>query len=326
MNRREDPDFLSLLMEDGRPLIKLTAVALLLSGLFTILLAARREFLPHDIAWLGLTAEQLCGLTECRIVRFMFHDRVAFGGTLIAVAVLYFWLAAAPLKEGFAWAWRALAVSGASGFLSFLAYLGYGYLDSWHGIATLGLLPCFLAGLIRSRSLARVDYGFWLGTAEAQATPALVRFGRWCLLGTAAGMILAGGTILLVGMTRVFVPQDLEFIGLSREQISGISAQLIPLIAHDRAGFGGGLLSAGLLVGFCAWYARPSRAFYQATAVAGLAGFGCAIGIHYVEGYTSVPHLAPALAGFALFLTGIGLEMLGLTRLPDLVGRTGEAR
>ena len=33
-----------------------------------------------------------------------------------------------------------------------------------------------------------------------------------------------------------------------------------------------------------------------------------------------------ALAGFALFLTGIGLEMLGLTRLPDLVGRTGEAR
>jgi hypothetical protein len=36
------------------------------------------------------------------------------------------------------------------GFLTFLAYLGYGYLDTWHGVATLFLLPVFGVGLLRS--------------------------------------------------------------------------------------------------------------------------------------------------------------------------------
>jgi hypothetical protein len=319
---REDPSFLSVLVDDGRPLIMLTAVALLLSGLFAIFLAARREFLPHDIAYLGLNAEHLCGVAGCRIVRFMFHDRVAFGGTLLSVAALYLWLAAVPLREGARWAWQALAVSGTAGFLSFLAYLGYGYLDSWHGIATLALFPCFVAGLARSRPLARLPHGPWLRTDAARAAAPSVRIGRWCLLATAAGMVAAGITILVVGMTRVFVPQDLAFIGLSRPQLAGVSPQLIPLIAHDRAGFGGGLLSAGLLVGYCAWYATPGRAFSHATAVAGLAGFGCAIGVHFVEGYTSPSHLAPAFLGAALFVTAVALEAVGgrcLTR-PSLAG------
>jgi len=86
MKARADPGFLTALIDDGRPLITLTAVALLLSGSFAIFLAARREFLPHDIAYLQMSAEQLCGLAQCRIVRFMFHDRVAFGGTLISIA------------------------------------------------------------------------------------------------------------------------------------------------------------------------------------------------------------------------------------------------
>jgi len=37
------------------------------------------------------------------------------------------------------------------------------------------------------------------------------------------------------------------------------ATMLIPLIAHDRAGFGGGLCCTGLTVFFCVWCARPSR-------------------------------------------------------------------
>ena len=85
------------------------------------------------------------------IVHFMFHDRVSFGGSLIAIAVLYLWLAEFPLKAGEAWAWWTLLLSGVVGFGSFLTYLGYGYLDTWHGAATLVLLPCFVVGLSRSR-------------------------------------------------------------------------------------------------------------------------------------------------------------------------------
>src|SRR5207249_1873144 len=133
--------FFEQLAEDGRPALMLTAVALLISGAFAVFLSARRELLPHDVAFLGMTAKELCGLADCRVVRFMFHDRVAFGGSLIAVAILYMWLAAFPLRSGAQWAWRAYALSGILGFGSFLAYLGYGYLDTWHGCATLALLP-----------------------------------------------------------------------------------------------------------------------------------------------------------------------------------------
>ena len=44
-----------------------------------------------------------------------------------------------------------ILISGVCGFASFLCYLSYGYLDNWHGIATLCLLPAYLTGLWRAR-------------------------------------------------------------------------------------------------------------------------------------------------------------------------------
>jgi hypothetical protein len=115
-------------------------------------------------------------------------------------------------------------------------------------------------------------------------------------------------TILIVGMTIVFVPQDLHFMRADPDALRAISPRLIPLIAHDRAGFGGGLVAAGVLIAFCAWYASGGRAFRQAILVSGLAGFGCAIGVHFFEGYVDWGHLAPAIAGAAAFLFAVGLE------------------
>ena len=299
------------LIGDGRPALSLTAVALFLSGLFAIFLSFRRQFLPQDVAFLGMTAQDLCTFADCRIVRFMFHDRVAFGGTLIAVATLYLWLAAFPLRQGVAWAWWAFVASGVLGFGSFLSYLGYGYLDSWHGTASIALLPVFLTGLVASRPLATIRVTGWLGTAEGLRAPALVRVGRWGLLATGAGLVLAGLAILYLGSTEVFVAEDLGFMGFTREMLDGINLRLVPLIAHDRAGFGGGLATVGVLVLTCGWYASPSRAFHQALLLAGGAGFGCAIGTHYVEGYVNPTHLAPAFAGAALFAGSILCEVVG---------------
>ena len=31
-----------------------------------------------------------------------------------------------------------------------LLYLGYGYLDTWHGVATLGMLPIYVIGMVRT--------------------------------------------------------------------------------------------------------------------------------------------------------------------------------
>jgi hypothetical protein len=112
---------LEALIGDGRPLLLFGGLSLIVFGLFAFFLSASRQFLPHDIQFLGMTAEELCRISDCRIVYFMFHDRVAFGGALIAIGALYMWLAQFPLRQGEAWAWWVFAVSGMVGFSSFLA-------------------------------------------------------------------------------------------------------------------------------------------------------------------------------------------------------------
>lgn len=308
---QDDRGFLQELLGDGRSALALTAIALLLSGVFAIFLAARREFLPHDIAFLHTSAAELCAVADCRIVHFMFHDRVAFGGTLISVSVLYLWLVAFPLRSGETWAWWTLAGSGVLGFGSFLLYLGYGYFDSWHGAGTLALLPVFLTGLVRSRAHATRRTPAWMTTPERRAASRSTRVGRWGLLATGAGLTLAGATIMYLGATEVFVAEDLAFMGLSRADLASMNERLIPLIAHDRAGFGGGLATTGVLLLLCGWHARPSRAFHEAVLISGCAGFGCAIGTHFLEGYLNPVHLAPAFAGAALFLVSIALVAIG---------------
>jgi len=310
-NAEAERGLLLELVGDGRPLLTLTAVLLLLSGVFAIFLSVRREFLPHDVAFLGMTAKALCTIAGCRIVHFMFHDRVAFGGTLIAVAILYLWLAACPLREGAAWSWWAFLGSGVLGFGSFLTYLGYGYFDSWHGAASVGLLPVFAVGLVVTRTRATVRVTGWLSSEEGRAASPLIRLGRRGLLATGAGIALAGVVILYFGSTRVFVAEDLGFMGLTRDALDAINPRLVPLIAHDRAGFGGGLATVGVLIVICGWYARPSRAFHQAVLLAGSAGFGCAIGTHFVEGYVNPVHLAPAFVGAVLFASSILCELVG---------------
>ena len=128
------------------------------------------------------------------------------------------------------------------------------------------------------------------------------------------GMLAAGIVILTVGTSQVFVAEDLAFMGLTRAALDEVNPRLIPLIAHDRAGFGGGLASAGILVTMCAWYGSPSRAFYQALFFAGGQDSGLLIGVHYAEGYTNLVHLTPAFAGAGLFGSSLALEIVGLRR------------
>jgi MFS family permease len=303
----DDRGILPVLLGDGRPLLLLSGLALILAGGFALFLSANKHFLPHDVHYLGMTAEQLCGFNNCRVVYFMFHDRVAFGGALLAIGSLYMWLAEFPLRRRQAWAWWAFVVSGIFGFGSFLAYLGYGYLDTWHGVATLMILPCFLIGLIKSRSYLQLPRGVRVLLKPGAAVNWLSPFGvgRALLLAVAGGMIAGGLTVMTFGMTRVFVPQDLTFMGLERTDLQAISARLIPLIAHDRAGFGGAICTTGVTVLICVWCATPSKGLWQILCLAGVVGFVAAIGVHPLVGYNDLFHLAPAIAGAIMFIVGL---------------------
>lgn len=306
-NGRDDRGLLNALLGDGRPLLLLGGLALVLAGGFALFLSANKHFLPHDVDYLGMTAEQLCGFNNCRVVYFMFHDRVAFGGALIAIGALYMWLAEFPLRRREAWAWWAFVVSGIFGFGSFLAYLGYGYLDTWHGAATLLILPCFVIGLAKSRTYLQAPRGIGSLLRPGAAMTWLSPFGigRALLLAVAGGMIAGGLTVMTFGMTRVFVPQDLTFMGLARSDLQTISARLIPLIAHDRAGFGGAICTTGATVLLCVWCARPSRNLWQILCLSGVIGFATAIGVHPMVGYNDLLHLAPAILGAVMFIAGL---------------------
>jgi len=295
----DDSGFIEALLGDGRSLLIATALLLLASGAFVIFQAATGHFLPHDVAYLGMTAPQLCTLHGCRIVHFMIHDRVSFGGVIVGIGTMYLWLALVPLRRGESWAWWALAISGTAGFLSFLSYLGYGYLDTWHGAATLALLPLFVAGLWRTRNVRRAP------SPPGAGPRTRLTIGRALLLLSTFGIACAGLTIMTVGMTRVFVPTDLEFMGVSPAELRNINPHLIPLIAHDRAGFGGALVSVGLAMFLSVLSARPSRSLWQALAIAGVAGFGTAIGVHTAIGYTTPSHLGPAVFGALVFAVGM---------------------
>jgi hypothetical protein len=305
-----DSGFFSALLKDGRPLLSFTGLCLVLSGMFAVFLSMVGQFLPHDVQFLGMTPEDLCAIHECRIVHFMIHDRASFGGALLAVGLLYLWLVEFPLRRRQAWAWWALAASGLWGFASFLAYLGYGYLDSWHGVGTLFLLPCFGVGLARSFPTLEPFAGFGF--------PTPLDLGRISLLVTAGGLIGAGAVITVLGATTVLVPQDVTYLGLSPAHLHAINPRLLPLIAHDRAGFGGAVCTAGILVFFCAWFGQPSRSLLQVLWLAGLSGFVPAIGVHPMIGYNDIVHLAPAVSGSVLFTVGLILWSVPLRwKRPD---------
>jgi dihydroorotate dehydrogenase len=312
----------------GWQLVSLTGWILIASGLFALLLAATVKLLPYDVEYLGTTVPELCARNACRIVHFMAHDRVSFGGSITAVGALYVAIAGGPLRRGVAWSWWTLVVSGAVGFASFLTYLGYGYLDVWHGRATIALLPVFVAGLVLSWRTLRAPRGpgalFRVGARAWRWSPA--GLGRAGLTFSAFGMIAGGLTIMSIGITRVFVPQDLEYLGTTVSELNALNPRLVPLIAHDRAGFGGGLCSTGLTVMFALWCgARPgARGLWSALCVAGVIGFATAIGVHPIVGYTSFVHLLPAYAGAVTFIIGIILlrhpmrDLPPSDRFPDL--------
>jgi hypothetical protein len=294
----------NVLVGDGRPLLGLFAASLVLAGAFAWFLSAVGEALPHELHFLGLTLQELKSLASGRIADFMIHDRVAFGGTLLAMGVLYAWLVAVPLARGERWSWWLIASTGFFGFASFVAYAGSGYIDGWHLTASLGLLAVFVPGLLVTRGGLRP-------TATRTPWPAARTrdgLGRRLIALTGLGLVGAGLTILALGSIVVFVPPDLIFIGFDRATLDELNPRLVPLIAHDRIGFGGGVATMGLLVLGCLRWATWSRSLWQALAAAGAVGFGAAIGIHGLVGYLDASHVGPAVGGFLLFAAGMWLS------------------
>lgn len=295
---RTDQSLWNGLLGDGRPALATVGVALAFAGGLAVYLGITRQLLPHDLAYLGMTAVEINQIADGRLMDFMVHDRVSWGGSLFAVGVMYLWLTAFPMSHGHRWAWLTFATTGLLGFASFASHLPTGYLDSWHGVGTLLLLPVFVVGLHRSRSTIKI------GSMSLTERRSALTWGRRVVIATGAGLAMSAVVILTIGVTVTFVPSDLEFIGLTSHQLQSINSRLVSLVAHDRVGFAGGALIGGLLIAITGFFGQ-GRAARQAVSIAGLAGFGPALGIHLAVGYTDLLHLAPTVIGPAALLMGL---------------------
>lgn len=304
--------------------IALLGAGMVVSGVLAWGVAATRVVLPYDEAFVGLSRAELAA-ANARLLAFLAHDRVTFAGTLIAVGVLYFEIARLPLRRGEAWAFWVVALSGGVGFASFLLYLGFGYFDPLHATATTILLVLFVLGMVgmlpemarrpvpvgerRTRTHGGRAWRRWLAERER---------GQVGLMAVGTGLILGGASLATIGVTTVFVAEDLEFMDTSRAALDAISPRLVPLIAHDRAGLGGALVSNGILVTLTTlWaYRRGARWLWWTMLLSGVPGFVAAIGTHAAVGYVDLLHLAPALTGAGLYALALVLSYSDLVHAP----------
>jgi hypothetical protein len=293
----------------------LLGVGMVISGALAWLVAVTSVVLPYDEAFVGMGREQLDAVNP-RLLAFMTHNRVTLAGTMISIGVLYSQLAWHALRQSRHWAYQTIVVSAAVGFLSFFLFLGYGYFDPLHALSALLLLPLFLLGL---RGPADAPPEVPVPDLRNDHAWRLAQWGQLGIVGLGIGLLVAGFAVAFVGVTTVFVPQDLAFLCTTATALRATNEQLLALIAHDRAGFGGALVSDGLgvlLVGL--WgVRRAARWVWWTLFAAGAPGFLTALGVHAAVGYLDAWHLFPGVVALVVYLASLALLYPYLNRAPS---------
>ncbi len=292
----------------------LMGLGMFVGGLLAMGIALTRVVMPYDESLIGMVRGELMRINE-RLLPFMQHDRVTLAGTMLAIGTLYMALAAFGIRRGAHWAYVAIVISATTGFFSFFTFLGFGYFDPFHAFVSAVLLQFLLLTTIlpqpRRRRIEMPD--LWNDRRWR-----VHQCGQLALVVHGAALIVAGLVISCIGMTSVFVPEDLEFLQCSQRVLLEANPMLVPLVAHDRATFGGMLIASGLvtlLTGL--WSYRHGQAWlWWAVMIAGNLAYVATIAIHWWVGYNSLWHLVPAYGGFALLWLG-GLASYSFMVRPD---------
>ncbi|WP_256217732.1 hypothetical protein [Paenibacillus sp. OV219] len=282
----------------------LLGIGMIFGGLLAWMIAATSVLLPYDEAFLGLKRSAIHHINH-RLLHFMSHDRITLAGTMISIGVIYYQLGRYGLRHSLHWARMALLVSGTVGFLSFFLYLGYGYFDPLHAVVALLLLPLFLLSMRRNP-----DQPF-RGPVNVRNDAVWRRamWGQCCMVVLGFALVIGSITISGYGITTVFVPQDLAYMDTTAAQLQALNPHLVPLIAHDRAGFGGALFSDALVLLMMALWGlqQGQRWLWWTYLLGGAPAFIAAFSVHMHIGYTDFVHLSPAVFALVLYMGGLVL-------------------
>lgn len=284
----------------------LIGAAMFLGGILAMIIATTRVVMPYDEAMAGLTREQIVEIND-RLLHFMTHDRVTLSGTMLAVGILYLALSWYGSRRGMHWAHVAIIMSSLAGFTSFFLFLGFGYFDPFHAFVTAVMLQPVLLAMHSDLPEYRHPIAPELTNDRAWR---LSQWGQVIFIGHGAVLIVAGCVISSVGISHVFVHEDLEFMHTTAEHLFDAHPRLVPLVAHDRATFGGMLISCGVCVFLTSlWGFRRGNAWlWWALVTAGTIAYVATICVHWHVGYTSLMHLLPAYAGLAMIAVGGALS------------------
>ncbi len=284
----------------------LMGLGMLIGGVLALGIAATRVVLPYDEAFLGMSREQLRDINP-RLLAFMAHDRVSLVGPMFTVGLLYVGLSLGGIRRGVHWAMVAVFASATVGFGSFFLFLGFGYLDTLHAFVTACMLQLLLLAVHSELGTHAPTIPPQLRTDRAWR---LAQWGQLLLVGHSVAVLVAGLVISSVGITVVFVHEDLEFLQTTAEHLTAANPRLVPLVAHDRATFGGTLVSTGVVLLLTAlWGYRAGSGWLWWTLLpAGVLGYAPAIAVHLVVGYTDGMHLLPAFLGLGVFLLALALS------------------
>jgi dihydroorotate dehydrogenase len=280
----------------------LLGIGMMIGGLLAWIIAATSVVLPYDVSFLGMGAPELHEANPF-VLQFMSHDRVTLAGTMISIGIMYFQLARYGQRKGLHWANTALITSCLVGFSSFFLYLGYGYFDPLHALAAALLLPMFILSLRKSAELPSYDPPNVLNDRLWRQA----QWGQLMFVILGVSLAVGGAVIAVVGITQVFVPQDLEYLCATPAMLQAINDRLLPLIAHDRAGFGGALFSNALAILTTALWGvnQGQRWLWWTFLIGGMPGFAAGFTVHWHIGYTDFLHLLPAYFAFAVYAAGL---------------------
>ncbi|MGD6833461.1 dihydroorotate dehydrogenase [Sutcliffiella halmapala] len=278
---------------------------ILLGGMLAFLFGVTSIVLPYDEHFLGMKKEEIWLFNE-RIMLFMAHDRLTLAGTMISGGIVYMQLARYGVRQGLLWAKQAIDAAAIIGFLGIFSFIGYGYFDWLHLLFWLVLLPFYLNGFLKTKGLNGTpssgnlkNHSIWKESLYGQLLFVILGF----------SFVVGGIIISYIGVTSVFVPTDIIYICMPPEMLEAFNQRLLPVLAHDRAGFGSALLSVGLLVLMLAlWGIQEGKRWVWWTfLVGGLPAFITGINIHVAIGYTTLIHLLPAYFAATLFVGGLVL-------------------
>lgn len=299
------PYSIAAVLNNGWLGLALVGAGLLITGSSAITVALTTVILPYDEAYLGMSRSTMAAFNN-HLLPFMSHDRVTYAGCGMSCGLLGIALSLFGARIGQRWAYLAARNSAAFGFASFLLFLGFHYLDPLHALVTLMLLPLFLWGIWKKPvALAMRSSNLYNSKPWRDALT-----GQFWFVCIGLGLVLAGITICKVGTSTVFVNEDLMFMHTTAHDLLAHNDRLLPAIAHDRAGFGGSLVTAGIAVLITALrgYRQGEGWVWWTLLIAGLPGFVSTLAIHFHIGYTNMFHLLPAYIASFMFAAGLILS------------------